>query len=706
MKGKLVLFVSLLLLSMGFVDSARAQAQNTAEDTARVATEYEITIYRKAKANLVVPQEYQFVYPDMRDVYLKVSPADSGDLIGLEGSYVRQADKDGIAGPFNVPSSAGGESLEVTVNDVTAGSILLGEPFNIAFADSRGETIKPASSSSRYITVEEGSEFYVKVTSKEGAAVAGATVGYRDPRSDDGTIVEMKKTDGEGIAGPYTLWVSATTEFTFVAYKEEEPMGAYETKAQVRDTISTPMTPEELQEEIEEALPVPPALTGNATQDVYNWLAWWYNNFVFYGGTTRLGYGDLFAIKNWTQIVRDLPQLISAFPKYWVDPVGAVVGTKYMVDVFVELLKLIPAMIKLLPLIIETAPKRMLGLYPSLWMRLPNMLKGINQAVVDTAILMLSVAPALMEVLPEYLTKLPDAIPKAGDILLETIIIFLQSIPAAARALPAVFLAIPAFLMLMFMSTFIMLPEFVVKVLPIEIPKVLTRLFALWPMYTTGIAAAFMAGAPMMMYFEPGIIIPAIAETLESSVATAQNMMDALRRMPSELLGPMLSGIGSALFSINFAFGLIWMVVGSLLQLPLVLASIIVGGLILGIIGFFFVLPAVISFLIGLASIIPPFSWIVGSLSAVWMLGSIILSVLMAFVYVVVTAVELCFIDPCGNVFAAFIKPTVEMALPLVKDMLGLLASGAGELMGSTLGGVPDIPGAIAPFLAGVATPL
>jgi hypothetical protein len=695
MKGKAVLIVSLLLFSMVFVDTARAQGS---EGVKAASIDYEIEICIQAKADLVVPLEYQFVYPG-GSFYLKVSPVDAGARIGLEYFGERQADKSGIAGPFFIGEDISEEELEVTVDGEHAGSIKVGEEYTIGFVNSKGDALD---SSSYYYTrksIPEGEEFYVKVTSKEGA-VADATVGYRDPKSDKGTIIETKKTDSKGVAGPYTLWISATTDFTFVAYKKDGgDMGACEEKAQVRDTISTPMTPEELEKEIEEALPMPPQLTGNVTQDVYAWLEWWYNNFVFYGETTRLGYGDLFAIKNWTQIVRDLPQLISKFPKYWVDPVGAVVGTRYMVDVFRELFKLIPALASMLPLIIETAPKRMLSLYPSIWMRLPNMLKGINQAVVDTAILMLSVAPAFMEIMPEMLGSLPDAIPKAGDILLNTTVILLQSIPAAARALPAVFLAVPAFLMLMFMATFIMLPEFVVRIVPIEIPKILTRLFALWPMYTTGIAAAFMAGAPMMMYFEPGIIIPAIGRTVESTVATGQNIMGALRRMPSELLGPTLSGVGSALFSINFAVGLIWMVLGLVAQPLIVLPSVFVGGLILLIIVVFFVLPAVFFFVLGLLSIIPPFSWIVGGLSSIWMLGSILISSAMAVIYVGVTIGKLCVLDPIGSIVSAVLKPTIDRLTEATGEIMQTSAKISGEAIESATEG-SGIIDTIAPLLA------
>jgi len=316
------------------------------------------------------------------------------------------------------------------------------------------------------------------------------------------------------------------------------------------------------------------------------------------------------------------------------------------------------------------------------------------------------VAPALLEIVPELLKSLPDAVPRAGDILLNTTVIILESVPAVVQALPAVLLAMPSFLMLMFMSTFIMLPEFVVRIIPVEIPKILTRLFALWPMYTTGIAAAFMAGAPMIMSMEPGIIIPALSRTAESAVATAQNMMGAMRRGPSELLGPILNGVGSSMFSINFVVALAYMVLGVAFQLPLVLASIIVGGLILAIIIFFFVLPAFFFLLLGAASVIPPFSWIVGALSSVWMLGSIIISALMALIYVAVTITNLLVLQPIGKMLSSVLGPVMEN--------LGKVLSGAMQSVSQVPGAAIDavssggnVLGALGPllgFLGGLGT--
>lgn len=717
MKGKIALIVSLLLFSMVFVDAVRAQ--EAGGQKLEILENYSIELYRETSEGYREELEYHLVYPD-GGFFVKVTP-NGGEYIALDcdgnGDYhpfreIKKVDGEGIAGPFSISKDLRpGENLTVAVGNLVeepntydlgfAGYVYVGHMYKLSFVDTNDNIVGSSTSSfAQSYSVPEGKEFYVEVKDTNSKPVKGATVGYREPKHPN-NIIETKTTNSAGKAGPFTIWVSGdpykSQSFTFVAYKDkgEDDAGANEVKVSVQNKISTPMTPEELEREIEEALPMPPQLTGNVTQDVYAWLAWWYNNFVFYGKTTRLGYGDLFAIKNWTQIVKDLPQLISKFPKYWVDPVGAVVGTRYMVDVFKELFKLIPALVSMLPLIIETEPKRMLSLYPSVWMRLPNMLKGINQAVIDIAILMLSVAPALMEIMPEMLGSLPDAIPKAGDILLNATVILLQSIPAAARALPAVFLAIPAFLMLMFMATFIMLPELVVRVLPIEIPKILTGLFALWPMYTTGIAAAFMAGAPMMMYFEPGIIIPAISRTVESIVPTAQNMMGALRRMPSELLGPMLSGIMSALFSINFAFGCAWMVLGSIAQFPTVVCGGFVGLIILGIIGVFFVLPVVASLVLGLLSIIPPFSWIVGSLSSIWMLGSILVSSAMAVIYVVTTIGKLLVLDPIGSMFSAVLKPTIDR----LAEAMQTSAKVSGEAIESATEG-SGIIDTIAPLLA------
>jgi hypothetical protein len=682
---------------MGFADIVRAQnAPKTpsAPKTPGVRVldaGYEFAVYRETGAGTMVPSEYNLVYPGGK-FHIRVTsggepvPSDTAVELNTGEKYVlRNTDAEGIAGEYTISASVRPSPpstyLSIRVGGSEAGGIQVGYNYTISFVSDRGEAFT-ASNQYGSPSIPEGKEFYIKVSSPNGA-VKDATVGYRDSKDENEAIAEKKATGSDGVAGPYTFWVSKSQYYTFVAY---DALGASESKIQVQNTVSTPITPEEFGKAIEEALPMPPQLTGNVTQDVYAWLAWWYNNYVFYGKTSKLGEGDIFAIKNWTQIVKDLPKFISGFPKYWTDPVGAVVGTKYMVAVFTELFKLLPELFSLLPLLIQTEPKRMLSLYPSLWMRLPNMLKGINQAVIDTAILMLSVAPAIMEVLPEYLTKLPDAVPEAGDIMLNTAKILLLSIPAAMQALPAAFLAFPAFSMLMFMATFIMLPEFVVKVIPIEIPKILTRLFALWPMYTTGIAAAFMAGAPMMMYFEPGIILPALGRTAKSIVATGQNMMGAMRRMPSELLGPTLSGIGSSFFSINFVFGLIWMIVGSCFQLPLVLCSIGIDLLILAIIGVFFVLPAVAFLMLGAASIIPPFSWVVGALSACWMGGSIMVSSLMALIYIGVTLVKLFVIDPCGSIMSAIIEPTIEKLKPVIEDAF----KGAMGVAGKTLEAAPE----------------
>jgi len=698
---------------MGFADIVRAQSAPKTSGVRALDSGYEFTVYRETGAGTMVPLEYNFVYPGGK-FHIRVTqggepvPYETAVELNTGERYVlRNTDAEGIAGEYTISASVRPSPpntyLSIKVDGSEAGGIQVGYNYTISFVSDRGEAFT-ASNPYSSPSIPEGKEFYVKVMSPNGA-VKNAVVGYRDSNDKNEPIAEKKTTGSDGIAGPYTFWVSKSQYYTFVAY---DALGASESRVQVQDKVSTPVTPEEFGKAIEEALPMPPKLTGNVTQDVYAWLAWWYNNYVFYGKTSKLGEGDLFAIKNWTQIVKDLPKLISEFPKYWTDPVGAVVGTKYMVKVFTELFKLLPELFSLLPLLIQTEPKRMLSLYPSLWLRLPNMLKGINQAVIDTAILMLSVAPALMEILPEYLTKLPDAVPEAGDIMLNAAKTLLLSIPAAMQAVPAVFLAFPAFSMLMFMATFIMLPEFVVRVIPIEIPKILTRLFALWPMYTTGIAAAFMAGAPMMMYFEPGIVLPALGRTAESLVATAQNMMGALRRMPSELLGPTLSGIGSSFFSINFVFGLVWMIVGSCFQLPLVLCSSVIDLLIVAIIGVFFVLPALAFLVLGLCAIIPPFSWIVGALSSCWMGGSIVVSCAMAVIYVGITIVKLLVIDPCGSIISAIIEPTIEKLKPVIEDAFKTAMGVAGKTLEAApealAGGGTNVLGSLLPSLGAFAT--
>jgi len=706
-KEKAALLVGCMLFLMAVAPIVKAQA------------EYTVELYRGTSASDFKPVGYNITYPG-EEIYLRLKENSipvSGGRVTLDGAGSQDVIKDGIAGPFTVPDVDKPGNLNVSYDSVSSGnmseasstevkilaandpvaSISVGYRYDISFIDKSGTAITPKS----------GSEFWVWVA-LNGRGVKGATVGYRDTRNVDEKISSDKKvTDENGVAGPFTVSPRDRTRYVFAGYKEEgDERGARETDVWIWSRTSTPVRPDELQGELEKALPMPPPLTGNVTEDVYAWLAWWYNNYVFYGGTTRLGYGDLFAVKNWTAIVRDLPQLISKFPKYWVDPSGAVVGTRYMVDVFKELFKLLPTLFGLLPLIIQTEPKRMLSLYPSLWMRLPNMLKGINQAVIDVSILMLSVAPALLEIIPEMLKSLPDAVPRAGDILLNATVIMLESVPAVVQALPAVLLAMPSFLMLMFMSTFIMLPEFVVRVIPIEIPKILTRLFALWPMYTTGIAAAFMAGAPMIMSMEPGIILPALSRTAESTVATSQNMMGALRRMPSELLGPILSGVGSSMFSINFLVAFAYMVLGTLFQLPLVLASIFVGGLILAIILFFFVLPAFFFLGLGAASVIPPFSWMVGALSSVWMLGSIIISSLMALIYVAVTINNLLVLKPMGKMLSSVLKPVMEAFSGILKQTMQSVSQVPEAAINAVSSG-GNVLGALGPllgFLGGLGT--
>jgi len=333
-KEKAALLVGCMLFLMVFTQVVRAEDQQ--KITRALAGPIEV--YRKTSRGYYRPAECNLVYPG-GSFYLRITSVDfpvpgtkvvfdaNGD--GKPNDVEKDIDSDGITGPFivnkdlrpNPPATelfvwinVGGEGQKIPD---AVGSVPLGYNYIVSFVDSKDN---------RNTSISEGDEFWIEVSKPNGDKVKGATVGYRDLDDEDEPLTDVNVTDDGGRVGPYTFWVDKSRSYRFVAYKDNE--GAGEVDLGVKNVVSPVITPEELGEAIENALPMPPKPTGNVTQDVYAWLAWWYNNYVFYGKTTKLGYGDLFAVKNWTAIVRDLPQLISKFPKYWVDPSGAVVGTR------------------------------------------------------------------------------------------------------------------------------------------------------------------------------------------------------------------------------------------------------------------------------------------------------------------------------------------------------------------------------------------
>jgi len=131
-----------------------------------------------------------------------------------------------------------------------------------------------------------------------------------------------------------------------------------------------------------------------------------------------------------------------------------------------------------------------------------------------------------------------------------------------------------------------------------------------------------------------------------------------------------------------------------------------VGGLILAIILFFFVLPAFFFLGLGAASVIPPFSWMVGALSSVWMLGSIIISSLMALIYVAVTINNLLVLKPMGKMLSSVLKPVMEAFSGILKQTMQSVSQVPEAAINAVSSG-GNVLGALGPllgFLGGLGT--